>query len=208
MTLSLAMAFCCSLLTTARDAQPPERVGEVFIAGNTITQDRVIRRHLQGLQPGQILDRKELKLAEKTLGELGIFKYDPANNVGPTVQVIDSNGPFKDILVKVEEKWTRKWSWDVVPNLAGRPAVRLLVKDANFDLFALPTSLDDIRVSPLLCGPVFEPLRTAEYFAKGNLDTECGTVVWPNGADLAPEALFELPAIEETKAPVSQAAGG
>ena len=57
-----------------------------------------------------------------------------------------------------------------------------------------------VQVSPLLCGPVFEPLRAPEYFAQVTLDPVCGTVVWPNGADLAPEALHDLAAIEETNA--------
>jgi hypothetical protein len=49
-----------------------------------------------------------------------------------------------------------------------------------------------VDVSPLLEGPVFEPLRASKYFAQGKLDDECGTVVWPNGADFAPETPFEL----------------
>jgi hypothetical protein len=40
-------------------------------------------------------------------------------------------------------------------------------------------------------GPMFEPLQDVEYFAKVAVDTELGTVVWPNGADLAPEVLHE-----------------
>ena len=38
-------------------------------------------------------------------------------------------------------------------------------------------------------GPVFEPLRDVAYFAQVTVDEELGTVVWPNGADLAPEVL-------------------
>jgi hypothetical protein len=40
-------------------------------------------------------------------------------------------------------------------------------------------------------GPMFKPLQDVEYFAKVAVDTELGTVVWPNGADLAPEVLHE-----------------
>lgn len=49
-----------------------------------------------------------------------------------------------------------------------------------------------VHVRPLLEGPVFEPLRDPAYFARVEIDPVCGTVVWPNGADLAPEALHEL----------------
>jgi hypothetical protein len=38
---------------------------------------------------------------------------------------------------------------------------------------------------------VFEPLKDPEYFAKAFVDEELGTVCWPNGADLAPEWLYE-----------------
>jgi len=38
---------------------------------------------------------------------------------------------------------------------------------------------------------VFEPLQDVDYFAKVSVDSEPGTVVWPNGADLAPEVLHE-----------------
>lgn len=38
-------------------------------------------------------------------------------------------------------------------------------------------------------GPVFEPLRDQEFFALATVDPETRTVVWPNGADLAPDAL-------------------
>jgi hypothetical protein len=57
-----------------------------------------------------------------------------------------------------------------------------------------------VDVRPLLDGPVFEPLLNQEFFAKGSLDRACGTVVWPNGADFAPESLHELAALEEPSA--------
>jgi hypothetical protein len=40
-------------------------------------------------------------------------------------------------------------------------------------------------------GPMFQPLQDVEYFAKVHVDSELGTVVWPNGADLAPDVLHQ-----------------
>jgi hypothetical protein len=57
-----------------------------------------------------------------------------------------------------------------------------------------------VDVYPLLSGPVFEPLKDPEFFARVALDPIAGTVVWPNDADLAPEALHDLSAVEESTA--------
>jgi len=46
-----------------------------------------------------------------------------------------------------------------------------------------------IDFSPWLIGPVFEPLRDVDYFRRFILDG--WTVSWPNGADIAPETLYE-----------------
>lgn len=51
-----------------------------------------------------------------------------------------------------------------------------------------------VDVRPLLDGVMFARLQDPAYFARASLDPICGTVVWPNGADFAPEALHELEA--------------
>ncbi len=46
-----------------------------------------------------------------------------------------------------------------------------------------------VDFEPWLQGEVFEPLKDVEYFKRFFLDG--GTVGWPNGADIAPETLYE-----------------
>jgi hypothetical protein len=46
-----------------------------------------------------------------------------------------------------------------------------------------------IDLQSWLDGPVFEPLKDRTYFQRFFI--EGGTVVWPNGADIAPETLYE-----------------
>jgi hypothetical protein len=57
----------------------------------------------------------------------------------------------------------------------------------------------DVDLRDKLRGPVFEPLEDPAFFAHGKFDEEAGTVVWPNGADLAPEFLREQSRVEEKK---------
>ena len=71
--------------------RPQSYVGEVIIVGNTVTQDRVIRRML-GLYPGQMLRYPELRIAERNLARLNIFEMNPELGIRPTVQVIDNPG--------------------------------------------------------------------------------------------------------------------
>ena len=54
------------------------------------------------------------------------------------------------------------------------------------------TKAVDLR--SLLTGQMFEPMTDPEYFARVSVDPISGTIVWPNGADIAPEALHELEA--------------
>jgi hypothetical protein len=50
-------------------------------------------------------------------------------------------------------------------------------------------SSGEVDLSTRLWGPVFEPLRDLAYFRRVRVDRAAGTIVWPNGADIAPETL-------------------
>lgn len=52
-------------------------------------------------------------------------------------------------------------------------------------------TVGEIDLQAELTGPMFEPLRNLEIFRQFHVDPEFHTLVWPNGADLAPEFLHQ-----------------
>lgn len=71
-----------------------------------------------------------------------------------------------------------------------RPNSRLLVE------FSDGVSAE-VALSSRLFGPMFEPLRDAAMFERVTLDA-FGVPCWPNGADIAPDALYRLAATAES----------
>lgn len=66
--------------------------------------------------------------------------------------------------------------------VVGERVLRLLVSDGT---------VGDVDFSSERWTGVLEPLNDPAYFARVEVDSDSGTVVWPGGIDLAPEPLYE-----------------
>ncbi len=63
------------------------------------------------------------------------------------------------------------------------------------DGFRVEVCFDDGRegiadLAEAIEGPMLEPLRDPDVFRTLRVDEELRTIVWPNGADLAPEYIY------------------
>ncbi|CUQ65500.1 DUF2442 domain-containing protein [Candidatus Nitrospira inopinata] len=73
--------------------------------------------------------------------------------------------------------------------------VRVTVKPGmRLDVEFTDGTAGEVRLEPFLSasrvtGTVFEALRDPAFFAQARI--ELGTVTWPNGADLAPDAMYD-----------------
>ncbi len=125
--------------------RPPAKVGNIYIAGNDVTRDNVIRRQI-GLLPGQTLTYPDLKVAEKNLARLNIFEVDPAKGIKPTVTVIDPDGDkeFKDLLVTVQEQPTGSLIFGVGVNSDAGLNGSIALNERNFDITRWPDSFDEL----------------------------------------------------------------
>ncbi len=65
------------------------------------------------------------------------------------------------------------------------------IEDYKIYLYFHDGSEGEIDLKPELTGKIFEPLNELSFFKKVTLDKELHTIVWPNGADFAPEFLYE-----------------
>jgi outer membrane protein assembly complex protein YaeT len=125
--------------------RPPARVAGVTIVGNTTTRDNVILRQIP-VYPGQILSYPDLRVAEKNLARLGIFEMDPSKGGPPHVSVLDpeSESPFKQILINVQEMPTGSLIFGVGVNSDAGLVGSIVLNERNFDITNWPTSLDQL----------------------------------------------------------------
>ena len=68
--------------------------------------------------------------------------------------------------------------------IAGAYTLRIAFEDRTHQVI-------DFR--PVLAGELFGPLLDQKLFERVAIDTEAGTLVWPNGADFDPATLHNWP---------------
>ncbi|MBU0501561.1 MAG: DUF2442 domain-containing protein [Gammaproteobacteria bacterium] len=78
-------------------------------------------------------------------------------------------------------------------HVESRPGYRLYVEFNTGEV-------GEIDLSNELWGEMFEPLKDATLFASARHDPVMETVVWANGADMAPEYLHKLLTTQAAKA--------
>jgi hypothetical protein len=81
---------------------------------------------------------------------------------------------------------SKRWSnfYELLPQVIAARHIREFIVSARFD----DGTEKCIDISQWFKGPVFEPLRDPKFFKK--FFVEAGTLAWPNGVDIAPEALY------------------
>lgn len=127
------------------EEKEPARVGQIFIVGNSRTRQNVILRQVP-LYPGQILTYPDMRVAERNLQRLNIFANSPDGSSKPTVAVLDPDSPnmFKDVIINVQEDNTGSLLFGVGVNSDAGLTGSIVLNERNFDIFRVPTSVEDL----------------------------------------------------------------
>ncbi len=66
------------------------------------------------------------------------------------------------------------------------------LKDFSLRLEFDDGSIKDVDLKSELYGEIFEPLNDLHFFRQVSINPDTKTIEWPNGADFAPEFLYEI----------------
>jgi outer membrane protein assembly factor BamA len=137
--IALLIMLVCFATSAAQDVM---KVGNVYIVGNTITRDDIIREAVR-LSPGQYLRAAEVRDSESRLSAVGLFETSGSSRPTVTV-VIDDDSVFKDVIVTVKEKTASIWRTTWTLTLWDGPALHLSWEERNFDPLRWPACWEDV----------------------------------------------------------------
>jgi outer membrane protein insertion porin family len=116
------------------------KTGMVYIQGNDLTQQKVIRREVT-IEPDRWLDGTEAEFTQQRLREMRLFKSD---KVKVTIQPEDPRSPgSRDVLIEVEETDTGSLGFGVAVGSDAGLAGVITLNQRNFDLADTPDSFDE-----------------------------------------------------------------
>ncbi len=117
------------------------RTGMVYIQGNSLTQQKVIRREVT-VRPDRWLDGQAVRETEERLKESRLF--NPARTK-VTVQPEDPALPgYRDVLVEVEEADTGSLSFGAAVDSDAGLTGAVILNQRNFDIADTPDSFDEL----------------------------------------------------------------
>ncbi|MGI9014059.1 MAG: outer membrane protein assembly factor BamA [Phycisphaerales bacterium] len=115
-------------------------VGEVIIQDNTLTKDKVIRRHLP-FSPGRPLSANDIREGERRLRATRLFA-DVDITVQPPLNPALPN--LRDVLVEIDETNTGSLNFGVAAGSDAGLIGEVSLNQRNFDIADLPRSLDEL----------------------------------------------------------------
>jgi hypothetical protein len=77
------------------------------------------------------------------------------------------------------------------PKMIPRLFTAEYVREYTIRVVFMDGAAGEIDLENELGGEIFTPLRDIEFFRQFRLDPELHTIIWRNGADFAPEFLYE-----------------
>lgn len=115
----------------------PTVVGNVIVRGNPLTQDKVIRRQIRGIQPGRTIDGTGIELTELRIRETGIIQ-----SATLTVQG-EPGDEVRDVLIEVEEGSTGSLSFGAAVSSDSGVFGAIDLTQKNFDIQDTPESVGE-----------------------------------------------------------------
>ena len=113
-------------------------VGNVIVRGNALTQDKVIRREIRGIEPGRAFDETGIEHSELRIRETGLFREAKMTIQGDPTEV------ERDVLVEVKEGQTGSISLGAAVSSDAGLLGAFNLTQRNFDVMDPPESFDEM----------------------------------------------------------------